>query len=598
LSQSADIESSSAPGERAIVLAIAALALWSALATAATFAGVSFLTLCIGYGALLPLVTFLAVRWSRASTWGGLELGLLCAACALLAYLDHRPNLDDAYYFGGRTIFYLDHPEAVVDLVQHQRALLDWPAEYPLVLLQHVSLLWAAIAWVTGTSGLAVIHFVAPALGGALLPLAWHSVLSRFLPSPRAAVVGTAAVIACLCLDGAVDHGFGWFGFPALRLGKGLLMMIGLPLFVAWAKDWFARPTVAHFAKVALVTVACAGLSDSALFLMPMLSLFIVVGACFSHGVSVEMLRRLSGFGLALSWMLGVGIFILLTVDRGEMADLGFGYGFPDNFADQFAFVFGAPPGFFFWLYAATLLGAIVSLRRTLPGRFLLGWTIAALLLLNPAFFGPITETLTSYNGYWRLFYLPPFLLGAGLASGLAAEWIVGRRAALAPWLAPLVVGVAGMGTLVGPFAADAIFAQVPLAWTGYKVDGPIEEDVGQILEHARPGPMLAPRIYSQTIPLYTSRHPQVAVRGYMLRHTAIRNGAPRLAASRLAAVECVTMGRLPSGSAALLQLLRNLDLANVVIAAGRERELGPLLARHGFEVALRETRFSLFVRR
>ena len=100
-------------------------------------------------------------------------------------------------------------------------------------------------------------------------------------------------------------------------------------------------------------------------------------------------------------------MFILATLDRGEMTDLGFAYGFPDNFADQFAFVFGAPPGLFFWFYAVSLLGAAWTLRRTSAGRFLLGWTLAAVLVLNPVFFGPITEVLTSYNGYWRLFYLP-----------------------------------------------------------------------------------------------------------------------------------------------------------------------------------------------
>ena len=43
---------------------------------------------------------------------------------------------------------------------------------------------------------------------------------------------------------------------------------------------------------------------------------------------------------------------------------------------------------------------------------------------------------------------------------------------------------------------------------------------------------------------------------------------------------------------------LRNPGLVNVVIAADREGELEPMLVHHDFEVALREGRFSLFVRR
>lgn len=83
-----------------------------------------------------------------------------------------------------------------------------------------------------------------------------------------------------------------------------------------------------------------------------------------------------------------------------------------------------------------------------------------------------------------------------------------------------------------------------------------------------------------------------------MLRHTAIRNGAPGLAASRLAAVEYITNRRAPVGRAGLLALLRNPGLLNVVIAAEREGELEPMLVRHDLEAAVREARFSLFVRR
>lgn len=156
----------------------------------------------------------------------------------------------------------------------------------------------------------------------------------------------------------------------------------------------------------------------------------------------------------------------------------------------------------------------------------------------------------------------------------------------------------AGLATLAGPFANQAIFARVPLALTGYKLDHDVQADVRQLLAHARPGPMLAPLIYSQTVPLFSSRFPQVAVRGYMLRHTAIRNGAPRLAVSRLAAVDSVTTGEIPSGRSGLLALLHDPGLSNVVVMAGRAADLEPLLARHGFEIALQQPRFSLFVRR
>ena len=170
--------------EQLTLLVTAALALWSALATLSTFAGLSFRTLGIAYTALLPLGLLLLIRYplaaprrpdrskagASAARW--LLLGL-CLLGAALALLDHRANPDDGYYFGGRTIHYLAHPEAALDLEHHHHALLEWPVRYPLLLLQPVSLLWSYIGLVTGLSGLDVLHYVAPVFGGFLLPLGW-----------------------------------------------------------------------------------------------------------------------------------------------------------------------------------------------------------------------------------------------------------------------------------------------------------------------------------------------------------------------------------------------------------------------------------------
>ena len=53
--------------ERLAVLVTAALALWSALATLFTFAGLSFRILCIAYTAALPLALLLLIRYPMAS---------------------------------------------------------------------------------------------------------------------------------------------------------------------------------------------------------------------------------------------------------------------------------------------------------------------------------------------------------------------------------------------------------------------------------------------------------------------------------------------------------------------------------------------------
>jgi hypothetical protein len=597
--------------EQLAVLVTAALALWSALATFSTFAGLSFRTLCLVYTVALPLGLLLLIRYPLAShrypdepvreaaiaRWMLLGLCLLGAA---LAFLEHHPNADDGYYFGGRTIYFLAHPEATLDLEHHHHALLDWPLLYPLVLLQQVSLLWSYLGFVTGLPGLAVLHYVAAALGGFLLPLAWYLVLSRFVRSPLAAVTGTAAIVACLCLDGVTTRSFGAIGFPAVRLGKGLLMAGFVPIFVAFSRDWFERPGAQNAVKLCLVTIACAGLSDSALFLLPVLAAFLASGCFLARGPSFATAKLLAGYFASLAWLYGIGAYVLAVVDRSDMAHLGFGYGFPGSFSGQLALVFGDPPGPFLWIYLLAMAVAWVGFRDGKERAFLAGWMLAAIALLNPLLFPLVTSYLTSYNAFWRLFYLPPFLLAVGIAIAGLVVWLGARKPAHHVLAVALLLGVAALGSLVAPFSSGTVFGRIPLAVTGYKIDADLQEDIRLILAHADPGATLAPLHYSAVIPLFTDQLPQVAVRGFMLRHAAIANGEPELAESRMRAVGFVS-GRASPGAAQDLEvLLSREELENVVVSArvAARPELLRLMRQYGFQRVLRQPRFALYVRR
>ena len=596
--------------EQLAVLVTMALALWSALATFSTFGGLSFRTLCFVYTGVLPLGLLLLIRYPLASRrlpdepareaavarW--LLLGL-CLLGAALSFLEHHPNADDAYYFGGRTIHFLAHPEATLDLEHHHHALLDWPLRYPLLLLQHVSLLWSYLGFVTGLSGLDILHYVAPVLGGFLLPLAWYLALLRFLRSPLAAVTGTAAIVTCLCLDGVTSRSFGTFGFPAARLGKGLLMAVFVPIFVAFSRDWFERPGARNAIKLCLVTIACAGLSDSSLFLVPVLAAFLASGAFFARGASLATAKLLAGYFASLAWLYGIGAYMLAVVDRSDMAHLGFGSGFPGSFSGQTALVFGDPPGPFLWIYLLALAVAWVGLREGRQRAFLAGWVLAALALLNPLLFPFVTSYLTSYNAFWRLFYLPPFLLAVGIAIAGLVDRVAVRGPALQFLTIALLLGVAAFGNLVEPFSSKAVFGRIPLAVTGYKIDGDLQEDVRAILARAEPGAMLAPLHYSAVIPLFTDQFPQVAVRGYMLRHTAIANAAPKLAESRMRAIGFVSGRASPGAAQDLEQLLAREELTNVLVSArvAARPQLLRLLRQYGFQRVMRQSRFALFVR-
>ena len=224
---------------------------------------------------------------------------------------------------------------------------------------------------------------------------------------------------------------------------------------------------------------------------------------------------------------------------------------------------------------------------------------LAAIALLNPLLFPLVTGHLTSYNAFWRLFYLPPFLLAVGIAIAGLVAWLGARRPAHHVLAIALLLGVAAFGNLVEPFSSGAVFSRVPLAVTGYKIDADLQEDVRVILARAEPGAMLAPLHYSAVIPLFTTQLPQVAVRGFMLRHTAIANGEPELAESRMRAMGFVSGRASPGAARDLEELLVREELTNVVVSArvaGRSQLLR-LLRRYGFQRVLSQPRFSLFVR-
>ncbi len=389
------------------------------------------------------------------------------------------------------------------------------------------------------------------------------------------------------------------FGFPAVRLGKGMLMAVFVPIFVAFSKDWFERPGARNAVKLFLVTTACAGLSDSSLFLLPVLAAFMASGALFARGASLATAKILAGYFASLAWLYGIGAYMLAVVDRSRMAYLGFGLGFPDSFSGQLKLVFGDPPGPFLWIYLLALAAAWVGSRQGKERAFLAGWLVAAVALLNPVLFPLVTSHLTSYNTYWRLFYLLPFLLAVGIAIARLVDRFAVRRPAYHLLAVALLLGVATLGNLVEPFSSRAVFSQIPLAVTGYKIDADLQEDVRVILAHAEPGATLAPIRYSAVIPLFTAELPQVAVRGFMLRHIAIANGEPGLAESRVRAISFVSGESRPGAAQDLAKLLSREELTNVVVTAraAARPHLLRLLHRYGFQRVVSQPRFSLFVR-
>ena len=283
--------------------------------------------------------------------------------------------------------------------------------------------------------------------------------------------------------------------------GKALLLSVLLPVFAAWSLDFFRTMNRQNYSKLWLLGVVATGLTASS---MPVLSLFCVAlaaGLLLKERFSIGAIRKALLYGSSLSWLIIVSLFVLLTVNRGELSHLGFATGFPNDYRGQFELVYSSISSFTF-LSALVSFSAAVLLAEPDSRRFLVGWLGSGLLLfLNPIVMPWISEYLTSYNIYWRLFYTMPFPLVLGLSGALAIErWFPGQVKLLIAGGTAVVALVVGLTRL---HPASSVYGELPFDFAKTKVTRYAEAEVAQILAHTPPGAMLAPLRHRVLIPLY-----------------------------------------------------------------------------------------------
>jgi hypothetical protein len=595
-----DTDRELAPVEALLTAACATFACWVLLAQLALGLGLSFRTLSLSFDALALVALAVGVLWLRPRGLGALRPGAaalsllaLAVLCGFLSLGVLRPKPDDVNY-AARAVYFLAHPEQPLDLAFHDHAFFETPLVHPLLLAYTAELFWAHLAWWLQVPFLDVYHRVAPFVGGALVPLAWWVAIARFGASARSAALGAVAVCAFLAVDGVSNNGFGNYAFTRIWHGKVLLLAVALPLFTAFALDWLARPSRASWLRLFLAAVAANGLSSSALFLLPLLSLSLGAGHLAARGFGRRPLLEVVGLGATLAHGVGIGLLLRLRSDPAEYHYLGFGVGFPESFGGQLALVFPPAPPLALVAFAGSVLACLVRLpaeRR----RFLLGWLAGAIALaLNPLVMPLVVGHLTTPNAYWRVFYVLPFPLMLGVAAALLAEQR--RWSARTTLAAAAGLGIcAALANLLAP--GPTTFGGLPFAPASLKLQPGLHEELLALVAHAAPGPMLAPYDVSSTLPLVSSAFPQTSVDGYFLVHFARREGRAEDATSRHRAALYVG-GRSATGVADLERLV-DAGLRNVVVI--RARSFDPALVRllqsRGFRRELGLERLVLFRR-
>src|SRR3989304_4521092 len=235
-------------------------------------AGFSFYTLFYVYSAAVLPISFFYLKKTRLfslKTETSVDfrviiiISVLALAGALLSLLSIRPDADDVNYLS-RAVYYFENPRVPLDFEFHNHAPAGFDFRSLLFTFPVIELFWTYLAMVFNVHPLGVYHFAAPALGGAMIPLAWFLLLSKFTDNQKAAALGTAVIMAYLRVDGITHRSFGNFAFVRIWQGKVMVLAIVLPLLAAYSLDFLSNSKSRYFLKLVMLGITAVGLAYTA----------------------------------------------------------------------------------------------------------------------------------------------------------------------------------------------------------------------------------------------------------------------------------------------------------------------------------------------
>lgn len=432
-------------------------------------------------------------RRGQPSQLIGTQAAMSVSVLALVASIGTlfllRPDADDFSFFH----------RALVQLGQQGAPLIVHDTSHDLAGLPPISLLHISTSyeWLAAlTAQWAGVHptwwvqNMAALLATAFMLLVYALWLRDLGVAARWIPLGTLGVVTFLALDGNLHRSFGSFTLARLWQGKTILVGIYLPLATLYTARWCALGRRADLFVLSGVTLGGIGLSGSAVPLMPAM---VAVTAAASLSLSCGTLscaqagKRLLFLAAPLAYPLAVGALLTsgamaqptsVAVWRGD---------WPEQWWANVALVLQdretvVRNG----LLLLALPWLALDRRRAL---FVLGLSLAAAsLFLNPLS-GPVWIDIMLPASSWRLVYLLPLPLCAGLAVVGAVTLPRSRR-----WLG-------GSAVVVGCLVASVLAFRQP-ALGGASAGGPFKR-VGQmklVPAHAQLATALLPQLAGKRV--------------------------------------------------------------------------------------------------
>lgn len=521
---------------------------WTLLAQGAMLLGTSLYLLSIAFTLVMPLIlsiyVFLIKRCASHRHGPDYKAIVVISSLALiggaLSLVALRGDWDDVHYIS-RVVYYLDNLDSPMDYIFRNFVIGDLGAkvfDVPLLITSDMEFLWAYAALLTNQDFLNVYHFFVPALGGIMIPLAWYLLYTKFTENTWSAALATTAVIIFLCVDGPTHRSYGNFAFVRIWESKVLLMAVFVPLFAAFSVDFFRDRSRWNFIRLYLLGVCTTGLSSTALFLIPVLSLCLAAGYVLTDKHNVANFRILAIYFLSQLHLVLIAIYCYPYAKISGTYQFVWGNLSNTTLAGVFDSVFY---GIYSYVTGVFIISAILSfiLLKGWNRRFLAGWFACIFILfLNPLpqISALVAERLTSTSTYWRLAYITPFPFMVGLPVMAISE----KKGVFNKFACVLICLFVGFAVFANIRPNNyAVFNRIELGLFKYKIYGGkrIEADVRRIMEKVPDGPMAAPLKYSGVIPLFTSRMSQFVVRDAELLHFSTIHGKADIADKRMRAI-------------------------------------------------------------
>jgi len=502
----------------------------------------------------------------------------LAVACAVLALVVHRPDLDDSFYVALATAA-ADHPDRALLAGDPLHA--GHPLYLPVYRLHGWEPLVGALSWLTGIPAILGFHVVAAALVAFLAPLA-AAHLFRDL-APRRWLGCTLAWVVVLLAMGEEHRAYGNFGFVRAWQGKGALLLVLLPLVTSQALRFARRPTPGRLGLLACGQIAAVGVSASALWAAPVAAL---LGAASAVRPTPRGVGVVAASALAALYPVAAGLLL-----RGDMQGI------------VEAQIRAEPPGARLGAALAQVLGdgrlravslAAVALAwtacaRDLGRRYAVVAPLGVLLVLLSPWTGEWVRHNVTGASYWRALWALPVPVLTALLLAAPLEWERGRRrrlAALAGFAALLAAYVAFVPrhTALSPENAGAGGVGIRFAMPGPKVPPERYREATLVNESVPAGAAVV--VPPDVAPWVTVQHDHAApveVRPIYLRHLALSSEAIRM--RQVMARYVAGDPRVDGGGPLFRDGLRRLDVRAALV---RESPYADEVRRHleaeGFE--------------